>query len=49
MDPQIFTTMKHQMLDGKEKEIANRSSPLFKVIFIFVRIVHVLCKFTMYA
>ena len=24
MDPQIFTTMKHQMLDGKEKEIANR-------------------------
>ena len=34
MDPQIFTTMKHQMLDGKEKEIANRSSPLFKVIFI---------------
>ena len=34
MDSQIFTAMKHQMLEGKEKEIAKRNSPLFKVIFI---------------
>ena len=34
MDPQIFTAMKHQMLEGKETEIAKRNSPLFKVIFI---------------